>query len=58
MFILLPNPDSPYIIDRAEEFIENRAKYEEKVKIFTKKYAYPMNANRQYSRTEDWNFEL
>ena len=52
-----PNPDSPYIIDRAEEFRENRAIYEEKVKKFTRKYANPMKVGKEYSRTEDWNFE-
>ena len=51
------NPDSPYGLDRAEEFRENREKYEEKVKYFTKKYANPMKAGKNYSRTEDWDFE-
>ena len=54
-----PNPDSPYGLDRAEEFLENRAVYEEKVKFFTKKYAHPMNNNsKKYSRTEDWDFSI
>ena len=52
------NPESPYGLDRAEEFRENRAVYEEKAKCFTKKYANPNKINYKYSRTEDWNFEL
>ena len=31
-----PNPDSPYGLDRADEYRFNRAKYEEKVSIFIK----------------------
>ena len=55
-----PNPESPYGINRAKEFIENRGIYEEKVKHFTFKYA---NSNKimiyKYSdRTKDWDFEL
>ena len=53
-----PNPDSPYGLDKVEEFRENREKYEEKVKKFTRKYANPMKVGKQYSRTENWNFEL
>ena len=53
-----PNPDSSYGLDRAEEFRENREIYEEKVKKFTRKYANPMKAYKQYSRTEDWDFSL
>ncbi len=51
------NPDSPYGLARAEEFRDNRAMYEEKIKYFTKKYANPM-VNKQYSRTEDWDFSI
>ena len=57
-FLHKPNPDSSYGLDRAEEFRENREMYEEKVKKFTKKYANPMKANKEYSRTEDWDFSL
>ena len=52
------NPDSPYGLDRAEEFLENRKLYEEKVKYFTQKYAHPKKAATQYSSTEDWDFSL
>jgi hypothetical protein len=33
------NPESPYGLDRTEEFTKNRALYEKKIKYFTKKYA-------------------
>ena len=50
------NPDSPYGLERADEYKNNRMVYEGKVKFFTKKYANPMKAGKQYSRTEDWDF--
>ena len=51
------NPESPFGLDRAEEFLENRAVYDEKVKHFTKKYASPF---RKYieDKTKDWDFEI
>ena len=60
IFALLykPNPDSPYGLDRAEEFRDKRAAYEEKVQYFTKKYALSLNPGKQYSRTGDWDFSL
>ena len=33
------NPESPYGLDRAKEFLENRSLFEKKAKYFTKKYA-------------------
>ena len=33
------NPDSPFGIKRAEEYLINKPLYEEKIKYFTKKYA-------------------
>ena len=48
------NPDSPYGLDRADEFRNNRALYEEKVKYFTKKYADPRVAGKEYDT--DWDF--
>ena len=54
----LGNADSPYGIDRANEFKDNRDVYEEKAKYFTKKYAaVPKKAN-EYDRTKDWDFSL
>ena len=53
------NPDSPYGLERAEEFIENRAVYNEKVKLFTKKYANVMSPHyNTYDSTKDWDFEI
>ena len=52
----LGNPDSPYGIDRANEFKETRDVYEEKAKYFTKKYAKPKDQNPVFDRTKDWNF--
>ena len=52
------NPESPYGLDRAKEYNEDRALYEEKIKHFTKKYALPEKFNIEYSRTEDWDFSI
>ena len=52
----MSTPDNPYGLDRAEELRTNRAKYEEKIKYFTKKYANPMSTDKNISRDEDWNF--
>ena len=50
----MANPDSPYGMERADEFRFDRAVYEEKVKYFTKKYAHPSVASREYD--SDWDF--
>ena len=47
------NPDSPYGLDRAEEFRENRKLYDQKIKYFTKKYSTPMKSNVIYDRNKD-----
>ena len=44
------NPDSPYGLDRAEEFKENRKLYDEKIKYFVK--------NIIYDRNKDWDFSI
>ncbi len=54
----LGNPDSPYGLDRADEFRNNRSLYEEKIKKFTKKYANPMKGFKEYPKNENWNFSL
>ena len=46
------NPDSPYGVDRADEFRHNRELFEKKVKYFTQKYANPF-----HDRDKDWNFD-
>ena len=48
-----PNPDSPYGLDIAEEFRENRQLYEQKVKYFALKYAHPMKLKLEY---QEWDF--
>ena len=60
IFGLLNNPnfDCPYGLEIAEEFIKNRAIYEEKVKRSKKKYANPFKGDRDYKRTQDWDFEF
>ena len=50
----IANPDSPYGLDRAYELRENRTMHEEKIKYFTKKYARPDIANKEYN--ESWDF--
>ena len=50
------NPDSPYGLDRADEFRFNRALHEEKIRYFTKKYANPAIANRDYDQSWDFSF--
>ena len=50
------NPESPYGLDRADEFRDNRAVYEEKVKYFTKKFANPSKFGIEY--TDDWDFSF
>ena len=60
--LCMPNPYSPYGLDRFDEFINERATYEEKARYFTKKYANPMrlfqeyDKNKEYDRNKDWNF--
>ena len=49
----MANPQSPYGPEKAKEFLENRALYEQKVQFFTKKYANP-NSNFQYTG-QDWD---
>ena len=53
----MANPDSPYGLDRAKEFKENRPLYEEKVAFFTQKYAKPEKCNieKQY---DSWDFSF
>ena len=52
------NPESPYGLDRAEEFRNNRAVFEEKIKYFTKKYANPMKGFKEYPKGQNWDFSL
>ena len=53
------NPDSPYGLERANEFIENREVYNEKAKLFTHKYGNIMSPNyNKHDSTKDWDFEI
>jgi len=55
------NVNSPYGINRAQEYKDKREVYEEKCKYFTKKYANPKkpkNTNQAYERDKDWDFSL
>ena len=54
--LYLPNPDSPYGLDRADELRSNKKLYEEKIKYFTKKYACPLYADINKVYSESWNF--
>jgi len=49
-----PNPHSPYGLDIAEEYINNRQLYELKVKYFTRKYASPLKKLKLDD--QDWDF--
>ena len=54
----LGNPDSPYGLDRADEFRNNRVLYEEKIKKYTKQFASPMKGFKLYPKDQNWNFNL
>ena len=54
----MANPDSAYGFNRAKEYNEERAIYEEKVKKFTKEYATPEKFNKSYDRNQNWDFSL
>ena len=52
----MPNPDSPYGLDRANEFKTNKKLYEDKIKFFTRKYANPRFCNIGKEYEESWDF--
>ncbi len=52
----LPDPNSPYIYDRADELKNKRLLYEDKIRYFTKKFANPMQATKEYDT--DWDFSI
>ena len=54
----MANPDSPYGLDRANEFRNNRALYEEKAKYFTEKYASFKYCSIEKEYTESWDFSF
>ena len=52
------NPESPYGFDRRDEYINNKALYEEKVRYFTRKYANPSHNNIDREYNEVWDFSF
>ena len=51
------NSYSGYGMERTKEFNEDRLVFDEKAKLFTKKYAFSKNCIN-YDRTQDWDFNL
>ena len=51
-----PNPESPYGLDRANEYKTNRQLYEDNIKYFTRKYANPLHANIWDKYEVSWDF--
>jgi len=49
------NPDSPYGLDRAEEYKTKRELYDEKARFFTKKYA-DIKLDKRIVFDEKWDF--
>ena len=52
----MANPYSPYGMNRADEFRDNKELYEKKIKYFKKKYANPSNPYNEYD--SDWDFSF
>ena len=50
-----PNPDNAYGLERANEFRFNKQLYEDKIKYFTRKYAYP-GASNICKKYDNWDF--
>ena len=62
LFVCLtrPNPDCSdnYGLEKANEFRNNKALYDEKVKYFTKKYASPIDYKNYFNIDSDWDFSV
>ena len=52
----MANPESPYGLERANEFRFNKELYEEKIKYFTRKYANPATNYLRKEYLESWDF--
>ena len=52
----MQNPESPYGIDRAVEYSNNRSLYEEKIRYFTKKYANIISYSKGFDKIKKWDF--
>ena len=49
------NPESPFGMDRADEFRYNSPLFEKKVSYFTQKYANLINSSQNYDK---WDFTI
>ena len=49
---------SAFAVRSVNEFKNNRAVYEEKIKYFTQKYANPLTGNNAVEKKENWNFSF
>jgi len=55
----LQNPESPYGLDRYDEYRYNRALFEEKARYFTKKYANVIvSLKKKKDENKDWDFSF
>ena len=52
----MANPDSPYGLDRANEYRFNKDLYNKKAQYFTKKYASPNSMYGNIEFTDSWDF--
>ena len=50
------NPESPYGLDRANEFSTNNSLFEKKIKFFTQKYANPSLPYKEYNNSWDFSY--
>ena len=53
--LYMNNIDWAFSSDMAEEFRNNKSLYEEKIKYFTRKYAYP-RVNIDFREYDNWDF--
>ena len=51
------NPDCGYDDQKNYEYLNSKEVFEQKIKYFTKKYAYPNNSNT-YPEGVDWDFNI
>ena len=54
----MANPESPYGLDRANEFRYNKSLHEEKIRFFTQKYANPGKTKNDREFFESWDFSF
>ncbi len=49
-------PNSPYGLERGEEFFKNNSLFEKKIKFFTHKYADPSLPYKEYNKSWDFSY--